>query len=68
MHKQKEMVSRREKLKVAKQLFAYILLQLLKSTIIAVTGVRPSLSLPSLPAMFLILLDVKASVRRLLVT
>ena len=51
MHKQKEMVSRREKLKVAKQLFAYILLQLLKSTIIAVTGVRPSLSLPSLPAM-----------------
>ena len=54
MHKQEEMGSRREKLKVAKQLFAYILLQLLKSTkpyVIAVTGVRPSLSLPSLPAM-----------------
>ena len=54
MHKQKEMGSRREKLTVAKQLFAYSLLQLLKNTrpyIIAVTGERPSLSLPSLPAM-----------------
>ena len=48
------MGSGREKLKTANCLFAYILIQLLKNTkphIIAITGVRTSLSTPSLPAM-----------------